>query len=87
VECFDSSEVFSALYRGMLLHLSHHDVFCPLLFEVLPFAVEPPSLARTWSIRVLAVFYRSTLTLLLRKKEEGWGTSYYPRRASSNGLQ
>jgi hypothetical protein len=34
VECFDSSEVFSALYQGMLLHLSHHDVFCPVLFEV-----------------------------------------------------
>jgi hypothetical protein len=31
VECFDSTEVFSMLYRGMLLY---RDVFCPLSFEV-----------------------------------------------------
>jgi hypothetical protein len=39
VECFDSSEVFSALYLGMLLH---HDVFCPLSFEVSAFCGRVP---------------------------------------------
>jgi hypothetical protein len=39
VECFDSSEVFSALYRGMLLH---RDVFCPLSFEVSAFCGRVP---------------------------------------------
>jgi hypothetical protein len=39
VECFDSFEVFSALYRGMLLH---RDVFCPLSFEVLAFCGRVP---------------------------------------------
>jgi hypothetical protein len=62
VECLDSSEVFYTFYRGILLYCG---VFCPFLFEVWPSAVEPPSLVRTRSIRVLVVFYRSTLTLLL----------------------
>jgi hypothetical protein len=31
VKCFDSFEVFSMLYRGMLLY---RDMFCPLSFEV-----------------------------------------------------
>jgi hypothetical protein len=34
----------------------------------------------------LARLHRTTLTLLLGK-EEGWGTSYYPRRASSDDLR
>jgi hypothetical protein len=42
-------------------------------------AVETPSLTRTRSIRVPAVFCCVTLTLLFRKKEEGWRTPYYPR--------
>jgi hypothetical protein len=62
VECFDSSEVFCTFYRGML---SHRDVSRPLSFEVYLFAVEPPSLTRTRPIRVLVVFYRSTLMLLI----------------------
>jgi hypothetical protein len=62
VECFDSSEVFCSFYRGML---SYRGVFCPFSFEVWPFAVEPPSLVRMRSIRVLAVFYCSTHMLLL----------------------
>jgi hypothetical protein len=62
VECLDSSEVFCTFYRGMLLY---RDMFCPFSFEVWPSEVEPPSLVRTRSIRVLVVFYRSTLTLLL----------------------
>jgi hypothetical protein len=60
VECFDSSEVFCTFYRGML---SYRGVFYLLSFEVWLSAVEPLSLMRTRSIRVLAVFYRSTLTL------------------------
>jgi hypothetical protein len=34
----------------------------------------------------LARLHHMTLTLLLGK-EEGWGTSYYPRRASSDDLR
>jgi hypothetical protein len=34
----------------------------------------------------LARRYHTTLTHLLGK-EEGWGTSYYPRRASSDDLR
>jgi hypothetical protein len=33
----------------------------------------------------LARLHRTTLTLLLGK-EEGWGTLYYPRQASSDDL-
>jgi hypothetical protein len=62
VECLDSSEVFCTFYRGMHLY---RGVFCPFLFKVWPSVVEPPSLVHTGSIRVLAVFYRSTLMLLL----------------------
>jgi hypothetical protein len=32
VECFDSSEVFTALYRGVLPRLSPRGVFGPLSF-------------------------------------------------------
>jgi hypothetical protein len=70
VECLDSSEVFCTFYRGMLLY---RGVFCPFLFEVWPSAVKPPSLVRTRSIRVLAIFYRSTLTLLFFKKRKRGG--------------
>jgi hypothetical protein len=62
VECLDSSEVFCMFYRGMLLY---RGVFCPFSFEVWLSMVEPPSLVRTSLIRVLAVIYRLTLTLLL----------------------
>jgi hypothetical protein len=62
MECFDSFEVFCTFYRGML---SYRGVFCPFSFEVWPSAVDPPSLMRTRSIKVLVVFYRSSLMLLL----------------------
>jgi hypothetical protein len=62
VECLDSSEVFYVFYWGMVLicHVIH--VFS---FEVWFVAVEPPSLVRSGSIRVSAIFYRLTLTLPL----------------------
>jgi hypothetical protein len=62
VECLDSSEVFCTFYRGMLLY---RGVFCPFSFEVWPSVVEPPSLMCMRLIRVLTIFYCSTLTLLL----------------------
>jgi hypothetical protein len=75
VECLDSSEVFWTLYRGMLLY---RGVFCPFSFEVWLSAVELPSLMRMKSIRVLAVFYRSTLTLLFLRKGGGVGNVVLP---------
>jgi hypothetical protein len=62
VECLDSSEVFYAFYWGIV---SSCGVTRTFLFRVWFVAVEPPSLVRTRSIKVLAVFCRSTLTLLL----------------------
>jgi hypothetical protein len=61
VEYLDSSEVFYTLYWGMV---SYRGVVRILSFEVWFVAVEPPSLVRTRSIRVSAVFCHSTLTLL-----------------------
>jgi hypothetical protein len=85
VECFDSSEVFCMLYWGMLLY---RNVFYLLSFEVWLSTAEPLSLVRVRSIRVLAVFYRfDPHAPFLGKREEGWGTSYYPRWASSDGLR
>jgi hypothetical protein len=40
----------------VLPRLSYHGAFGPLLFEVSFFAVEPLSLVRTRSIRVLPIF-------------------------------
>jgi hypothetical protein len=62
VECWDSSEVFYVFYWGMV---SSGGVIRAFLFRVRFVAVEPPSLVRTRSIRVSAIFCRSTLTLLL----------------------
>jgi hypothetical protein len=62
VECLDSSEVFYMFYWGIVLICCVIHVFSFVVWFV---AVEPPSLVRTGSIRVSAVFYRSTLTLLL----------------------
>jgi hypothetical protein len=53
---------------------------CLLSFEVWLSTAEPPSLVRVRSIRVLAVFYRfDSHAPFLGKREEGWGTSFYPR--------
>jgi hypothetical protein len=41
-------------------------------------AVEPPSLVRVRSIRVLIVFYRSTLTLPFLEKGGGVGDAVLP---------
>jgi hypothetical protein len=60
VEYLDSSEVFYAFYWGMVSNCSVIRVFS---FEVWFVAVEPLSLVRTGSIRVLTIFYRSTLML------------------------
>jgi hypothetical protein len=84
VECFDSSEVFSVLYRGMLLY---HDVFCPLLSKVLGFcghAPEPRAHEVDQSLGRLLSFDPHAPS---SGKKEGWGTSYYPRRASFDGLR
>jgi hypothetical protein len=82
---FDSSEVFSALYRVVLLRLSPRGVLGPLSFG-LAFcgrALKP----RTHEVdQGLARLYRTTLTHLLGK-EEGWGTPYYPRWVSSDDLR
>jgi hypothetical protein len=62
VECWDSSEVFYVFYWGMV---SSCGVIRAFLFRVRFVVVEPLSLVRTRLIRVLAVFYRLTLMLLL----------------------
>jgi hypothetical protein len=61
VEYLDSSEVFYTLHWGMVSYCGVIRIFS---FEVWFVAVEPPSLVRTRSIRVSAVFYRSILTLI-----------------------
>jgi hypothetical protein len=73
---FDSSEVFSALYRGVLLRLSPRGVLGPLSFGVSFLRSSPEPRAHEVD-QGLARLYRTTLTHLLGK-EEGWGTSYYP---------
>jgi hypothetical protein len=65
VEYLDSSEVFYAFYWGMVSNCS---VIRVLSFEVWFVAVEPPSLVRTRSIRVSAVFCRSTLMLPFQER-------------------
>jgi hypothetical protein len=67
VEYLDSSEVFYTLYWGMV---SYRGLY--FFVSRFGFAVEPLSLVRTRSIRVSAVFYRSTLTLpFFRKRRRG----------------
>jgi hypothetical protein len=49
--------------RGLAFVPSRFISGCLLLFEVWLSAAEPPSLVRVRSIRVLTIFYRSTLML------------------------
>jgi hypothetical protein len=58
--------------------VSYRGVICIFSFEVRFVAVEPPSLIRTRSIRVLIVFYRLTLTLPFFKKGGGVGNVVLP---------
>jgi hypothetical protein len=57
--------------------VSYRGVIHVLSFEVWFVAVEPPSLVRTGSIRVSAVFCRSTLMLLFQKRG-GVGNAVLP---------
>jgi hypothetical protein len=93
MECLDSFEVFYTFYWGMVLICSVIHVFS---FEVWSVAVEPPSLVRMGSIRVSAVFYRSTLTLLLlgkrrrggeRRTTPVWASPNDLRRVTSGGIR
>jgi hypothetical protein len=75
VEYLDSSEVFYAFYWGMV---SNRGAIRVLSFEVWFVAVESSSLVRTGSIRVSAVFCRSTLMLLFQERGGGVENAVLP---------
>jgi hypothetical protein len=85
VEYLDSSEVFYAFYWGMV---SNCGVIRAFSFRIRFITVEPPSLIRTRSIRVSAVFCRSTLTLPFSEKRwRGGERRTTPVWASPDGLR
>jgi hypothetical protein len=83
VECFDSSEVFCIFYRGVLSYACF--VFFLSRFGFLRSSPRASTHEVDQSLDRLLLF--DPHAPFLGKKEEGWGTSYYPRQASSDGLR